>query len=367
MDETPDTAVFDFRQAAEVGIVDVVLQDVNSSLKPSGSSAVGVSSVISSSSQMTAFVDIATSCHDFALLGYYYCRSICFRSVTFATSPSGTERFVLRVTDNSNPERTFDFPGTYNLELEVTDGQSPEIRNTWILKHRYFAPSVPDGSYTAQFIDGSSGQVVWPTFVESRIEHHTCSSPLISNPVKIEMPSPTELQCRQLVRNGDMESSNSNYPFWLHAETGIALVDGAGIGGTNAISDTVHTINHAYIGQFIDTRCLEIGRRYNARAWVKLVNPSTNVLIICDKEDSTCPSVVLRYRTPGEPTGQSFVEGAHTVAFKIVDQNDGWSLFEATVTIDSSIAGAESVALVVRRGMANVKMYLDNVSMSLLT
>jgi hypothetical protein len=358
-------AAFDFRQAAAVGIIDVVLIDIDSSLKPVGSPAFGISSIVSSSSDMTAFVDVATNCHDFSQLGYYYCRNKCFRTVTYATSPSGTDKFVLRVTDASNPSRSHDYPGYYNFETVVTDGQTPEKRNSWIIKYRYFAPSLPQGRYTAQFIDTRNGQVSWPTFVSTTIEPELCTNSPNVNPIALTIPLVGESNCFELVRNGRMELSTSSYPFWLHAEIGIELVPGGGIGGTSAISDTDNAVNNGYLGQFIDTRCLLPGRQYEISAWVKLVNPTSKALIVCNRQDSSCPSVVLRYRSPLDPTGQSFKEEVMTVAYLVVDTKDGWSLLQNTLTIDSRLAEASSVAIAVARRRGNVKMYVDDVSMSL--
>jgi hypothetical protein len=357
-------AAFDFRQAAAVGITDVMLIDIDSSLKPVGSSAFGISSIISSSSQMSAFVDVATSCHDFSELGYYYCRNKCFRTVTYATSPSGTDKFVLRVTDASNPSRSHDFPGYYNFETVVTDGQTPEKRNSWILKHRVFAPSLPQGRYTAHFIDTRNGQVSWPTFVTTTIEPELCTNSPAVNPIALTVPSVGESDCIELVRNGRMELPTSSYPYWLHAEIGIELVPGGGIGGTNAISDTDSAVD-GYLGQFIDTRCLVPGRQYEISAWVKLVNPTSKAVFVCNRQVSSCPSVVLRYRSPMDPTGQLFNEEVMTVAYLVVDTKDGWSLLQRTLTIDTRLAEASSVAIAVARGRPNVKMYLDDVSMSL--
>jgi hypothetical protein len=358
-------AVFDFRRAAAVGITDIAVIDIDSGLKPKGSSAVGISSIISNSSQMTSFVDVTKSCHDFSSLGYYYCRRTCFRSVTFATSPSETESLVLRVTNLSNPSQTGDFRGFYNTETVETDGQSPEQRNKWILKYRYFVPSVPQGRYSAQFVDTRTGEVVWPTFVSTTIERQECSRYPNISPIRLEVPTPGQSQCRELVRNGRMDMSNTAYPYWLHAESGIELVRGGGLEGTNAISDIDQArSSRAYLGTFLDTRCLTLGSQYVVSAWYKLVDPTSKSLVVCDQPDGTCPSIVLRYRVPLDPRGQEFEEIPITVAFNVISKEDGWSLLQSNMTVDAALAGASSVALVVVRQRAGVKIYLDNVSMS---
>jgi hypothetical protein len=359
---------FDFRAAAAIGIVDIVLTDQDSSMKPPGSSAVGTSSIISSSSQMTAFIDATARCHDFSQFGYLYCCQTCFRTFTFGTSPSGTETMVLRVSDKTNPSKKFDFPGMYYYETQMADGATPEQRNSWFKKLRYFAPALPAGSYNAEFIDSQNGQRVWPTFVETTFEKAMCSTALAPAAVQLLVPSPTQNACQQLIRNGDMAASQSSYPYWLHFDSGIELVKGAGIGGTNAIADTVYSVFDAYIGQFLDTRCLEEGRQYEVRAWVKMMNPTTKAIYPCDKGDGTCPIIQLRGQVPNDPNGQTFADFGATYVSSFVRPFDkaGWNLLQGVVTIDSSFAAATSVALVIRRGLPNIKMFLDNVSMTLM-
>lgn len=334
-------------------------------MKPVGSSAVGTSSIISNTPAMRAFIDVSASCHDFSILGYLYCRNTCLRTVTFATSPTETDKFVLRVTSKSSPRKSFDFNGSYYMETESINGATPEQRNTWIKKSRYFAPPLPIASYTAQFIDSRTGVPVWPGFVERIDERSACVPDLDVESVELLIPQPTLAQCRDLVRNGDMELSDITYAYWLHHDTGIELLSGAGIGGSKTIADTIHTVSNAYIGQFIDTRCLTTGRQYMIRAWLKLVNPQTKSIVQCNKSTNTCPTIQLRIRTAKSGYGESFDDDSVTVASSFVNTVNGWNLYEGVVTVNAEIDGADSVALVVRRGMLNTKMFLDNVSMTL--
>lgn len=332
-------------------------------MKPAGSTAVGTSSVISRSVQTKTFINADAQCQDIAERGYLYCRNTCFRAVTFGTSPTGTENFVLRVTDATDSSKTFDFPGFYYYETMLKAVSTPDQRNSWIQKFRYFAPALPAGSYNAVFVDTRTGQASWPSFVERTVEKSLCSPSLNADGVVLNIPMPTVAQCGQLVQNGDMEQSNDSYPYWLQQDTGIEVLVGAGIGGSNAIADTVFGDYRGYIGQFIDTRCLVVGRQYNVQAWVRLANPSTKAEFTCNAGGGNCPSIQLRYRVPGDPTGQSFAESVVYVASSFVRNEAGWNLLQGSLTIDSNVAGAASVALIVRRGVPDVKMYLDNISM----
>jgi len=343
------------------------LTDLDSSMKPNGSTAVGTSSIVSSSAQMSAFIDVSAKCHDFSDRGYFYCRGTCLRTVTFAVSPAETEYLSLRIIKLDSDD-SFDFPGYFSPEPHDVVG--------WIKEHRYFAAALPVGSYRAVFIHTQTLEESWPVFVETTFETAQCS-PLLNvfGDIQLSVPPPSNAQhCSQLIRNGDMEDSNTSYPHWLHHNSGqIELLPGAGLSDSNAIADTDYDSSDAYIGQFLDTRCIQEGNQYNVRVWVKLTSPDGSRTISCEGEDS-CPAIHLRVRSPEDPAGQSFSEYTAALSSSFVPPfddgsllNDSWSLLQCTVTIDARIAEAASVALVVARGSQGVKMHLDNVSMTLLS
>lgn len=353
--------MFDFRKAEANGITDIFLTDVDSSLKPIGMSAQGPSSVISNSPQMSAFVDVSGKCVDFSIRGYMYCVDTCLRTVTFATSPAETENFVLRVTElDSN--KSFDYFGYYSVRPHDIIDSAKE--------YRYFPATLPAGAYNAEFIIPDSG-LSWPTFVETTFETSQCSPSVdVNESVQLIVPPPSDQHCFQLIRNGDLEDSDISYPHWLHHESGrIELLQSAGRGGSNAISGTDYSDPYAHLLQFLDTRCIQEGNQYDIRAWVKLVNPKEdNSFISCEDGGDNCPSIQLRVRSRDDPAGTSYSEYRTKVASSFVQpfHENSWNLVQGSVTIDERMAEAENVAFVIARGTDNVKMLVDDVSMTLI-
>jgi len=354
--------MFDFRKAEANGITDIFLTDVDSSLKPFGSSAQGPSSIISNSPQMSAFIDVSGKCVDFSDRGYLYCQETCLQTVTFATSPAETVNFLLRVTElDSN--KSFDYHGYYSAR--------PHDTIDWAKEYRYFPATLPAGKYKVEFILPGSG-LSWPTFVETTFETSQCSPSLdVNESVQLIIPSPSEQHCSQLIRNGDMEDSDNSYPHWLHHESGeIELLRSAGRGGSNCISGTDYSDQYAYLLQFLDTRCIKAANQYDIRAWVKLVNPNDGISFIsCDDGDyNPCPSIQLQVRSKEDPGGNSHSEYKTKVASSFVQpfRDNSWNLLHGSVTIDPDMAEAENVAFVIARGSDNVKMLVDDVSMTLI-
>jgi len=352
---------FNFFKAASSGVQNIYLTDIDSSMKPQGSTALGTSSVISDSSEMTAFLNL-NQCESFPDRGFLYCSETCLRTVTFATSPVGTGAFVLRVTDRSNANIFFDYSGGYNYERNE-DGKLDDLSNSEIGKLRYFSVSLPSGDYTASFLDRNF-EAAWPTFVEKVFKSPQCQGGLEPEGVELEFSDASSSECRELIRNGDMEARTALYPHWLHgAGAGIEILPGKGFQGSNAIADIDQSSTSGYIGQFLDVRCLEEGITYEIRAMVRLER-NEGVPFACNGSD--CPVVRLRSRAPSDESGLTYSESITTVATALVRPLDdnGWNQLQGSLTIDSRITAATSVALTVERGQRNVKMFLDNVSMT---
>lgn len=351
---------FYFLKAALNGVRNVYLTDLDSGMKPKGSSASGISSVVSDSPEMTTFLE-TSRCVSFPNRGFLYCSDTCLRTVTFATSPAETETFVLRLSARSDPNLFFDYPGRYFYESD-DDGELDEMSNTEIRKFRYFSASIPSGDYVASFLD-SKLEESWPTFVETTVESPQCLGSLPVDGVELHIPDVRRAQCSELIRNGDMELSTTSYPHWLHFGIGVNILPGEGIDGSNAIaSNPDQNRESGYIGQYLDVRCLEEGTTYEVQAWVRLERDG--IAFACS--GSNCPLVRLRSRAPSDESGQAFSETLTTVATEFVRplNEKGWNLLQSTFTIDSPLASATSVSLVIERGVNNVQMLLDDVKVT---
>jgi hypothetical protein len=352
---------FYFLKAALNGISNVYLTDLDSSMKPKGSSASGTSSVVSDTPEMTTFLD-ASKCEAFPDRGFLYCSETCLRTVTFAVNPAQTDDLVLRLSDRTDPSLFFDYPGRYNYESDHDDGELLEMSNTEIGKYRYFAVSIPSGDYIASFLDNNLEES-WPTFVETTVESPQCLDSLAVDGVELRIPDVPTAKCSELIRNGDMELSATSYPHWLHDGIGVEILPGGGLDGSNAIaSNPEQNRASGYIGQFVDVRCLEEGITYEVQAWVRLERNGDG--FTCNGSD--CPVIRLRSRTPLDESGLTFSQTVTTVATTFVRplNENGWNLLQSTFTIDSPLAAATSVSFVVERGVNNAQMFLDDVKMT---
>lgn len=357
---------FDFSRAAAIGVVDILLTDTDSSMRPIGSTASGVSSVMSNSMQMKSFIN-TTDCHEFSTRGYLYCENTCLYTFSFAVDPSGTDRYVLFIRDKKDASKTksFQFPGKYDYETIAPDSYTlDKVRNTWIQKPRYFAAALPLGSYYGDFRDKETNEIVWPSFVEATLEPNACKMSMPLNAVEVATPAVHETHCRNLIRNGNMETSSPSY--WLHHNAGVEFVNG-GIGGSSAIASTLYGSEpNVFIGQFLDSRCIEAGQQYSVRASIKLIDPRDDAIVSCTNgKDGGCPFLQLRVRTPVDSNGSRFVEEGVPVGDSVIRPllANGWMQIQGIVTLGQVTAGASSVALGIYRGPRRVKMLIDEVAM----
>jgi hypothetical protein len=101
---------------------------------------------------------------------------------------------------------------------------------------------------------------------------------------------------------------------------------------------------------------------YEVQAWVLLERDG--VAFACSESD--CLLVRLRSRAPSDESGLDFSLSVTTVATTFVrplDEN-GRNLLQSTFTIDSSLASATSVSLVVERRVNNVQIFRDDVKLT---
>ena len=347
---------FDFRAASDNNYSDVYITDLDSSVKPGGSPFVGVSTAISNTQQMTAFLN-KTRCVEFDERRYMYCENTCFRTVTYATDPTETIGLTLKVTATSDPSKSVIVRGFYK--------EANSTMTTWIRNRLMFAASLPFGSYSATFMN-AYGQAVWPSFVETTFAPRQCSESISPMNIALETPNLSITQCRDLIRNGDMETSMSYPNYWLHHESGgVQILPGGGLNKSNALGDVTQLTTSGALGQSLDTRCLIRGEQYEMRAWVKLLKDGFP--ISCDSVDG-CPVAKIRIRTAENSDGLFFQELTIDIATYFVRpyNNNGWNMLQGVFTIDQRLASGDSVSFFVERRMINFNMSLDNISIVLI-
>ena len=238
-------------------------------------------------------------------------------------------------------------------------------RSSWT-NRRYFAPTLPAGSYTAVFVD-ENGNEVWPTFSEETYEDILCDDVIKEGSVSVTVPPVDASQCTQLIRNGDAEEGPiDEHPHWMHRGSGIRTIPGAGVAGSNAFADIsqLNPVTDAIV-QFLDVRCLQLypGREYEIHAWVRLEDPTTGDPQHCDpnNNEESCPIVGIK-------SGYNVREPVATtvVSYHKSIRHNGFQLVHGVVSVGPDMTGAESVMFYVERTRTDLSMLVDNVSMRLL-
>lgn len=358
-DVTP--AQFDFRNAMANGIDNIYLTDIGSGMRPAGSAATGVSTVISNTTAMTHFLDMS-KCESFPERAYMYCGDTCLRSVVLAVPATMTDDFVLRINKQGSASDFVEINGNFHNETVNHDdtGGPDKVANSWIRKRRYFSAALPaaENKYVFRFVRG--GQMDWPTSVEVTFEKPQCPTTLTNNRVVLGKPSPSLSVCEELIKNGDMELPD--YPYWLHHETGLKLDIGEGISSSMALSEIDQRAPaNGLIGQYLDTRCFQRGLQYEVRAWVKLMR--NGAPFACDAAN-VCPKARLKIRTADDDDGLEFSDFNMEVVsyFERPYRQNGWNRLRGTFTVDARVEAGSSVLFFVERGRSGVRMLLDDVS-----
>ena len=289
-----------------------------------------------------------------------YCEDTCLRSVTFAIDPANTEDYTLRVCDE-NSDICAQLDGRYWYYEDKTELETA-MRNTLSDKLRYFGIALPNGPYTAAFLDGK-GRETWPTFVDTIYEDAICDDALLEGSIVVHTPPLREDECYDLIRNGNAEESDSLPLYWLHRRGGIALNTTQGRNGTNAFGDVEPTDSSKdSISQYIDTRCLSamVDSQYEITAWVKLIDTVNGEPYTCNVDAERCPQVgIFAY---SQDDGSWTQEPVATMVNSGVD-DDGYQLVQGVVDINEEFASASSVLIFVERNKGNLAMLVDDISM----
>jgi len=203
-------------------------------LNPSGSGLPGV--VVSNSTAMTTFSE---NCMDMVGSCSLYCEgtSACYRGLNIATwdTPDYEELF-LEVTDSEG--KIFNFKGYFETKMKDTvqtiDGTPTlvevpdEYENKIYQRRRYYSPLLPHGKYTLRFKMG--GLSYWPQFVEVVWEDSPDCTPHISDDnILLSIPSPTDSDCSNLIRNPGAEMAG--HDFWAHTGGEMEVTKGNALSG----------------------------------------------------------------------------------------------------------------------------------------
>ena len=355
---------FNFVKAQDTLHKGVYLVDLDSSMKPDivADRTKTASSVISDSDEMKAFVDLS-KCWPFEKQGYLYCHDTCLRSVTFAVDPGQSKDLRLRI-------RTVPAGQSYYFEgsqdFLINDDVATHLNaKTDLQRLRYFNAALPPGQYKALFVDAKTDEKLWPTFIETTLEPVLCDPAFEENDfVMAAYEVDFSHECQQLIRNGEME--NASFLPWLQTDTSLELASGHGIDGSTALREASSGSAKGTIGQYIDSRCLVHGSMYLIQAWVRLSENGS--FISCGQgEGSVCPSIKLMFRKQDE-FGEFVSEDTLLVGAQFAQPQSyrGWNLLHGVITVDKRLSEATSAAIYVERERRGPKLYLDDVSMTLI-
>ncbi len=356
--------IANFCKAAAKNIPDSYITDHDSAFGASLGISGGISTIMTytdTQTKMQAFVE-ATSCHDFAEQCFSYCEDTCLRTMTVRVDPSVSPDYKLKICKGSTCE-------TYNNWL-YNSGSSAN----WADAFRTFSPALPSGSYTAEFLD-ENNDVSWPRGVNITYEYDTCNgNGLAEGDVVFDPPQVTASECNQLISNGGADDSDTDPSPWVYERnSGVEIVQGAGLGGSNALGDVRTESHDDGISQHVDVRCFDLnaGRKYEVRAHVKLLDGNGQA-VYCDpsvKHSHGCPRLMLHYgmyRRPNEKHRRDLEIEAGITRARHTNDN-GFQLVHGVVTVGDELTGASNVRLYVERRANNMEMLVDDVSMTLLS
>ena len=340
----------------ESSVKDVMIQDLDGSIDPTGSKRPGF--IVSDSDLTTAFISgcisIPGSCAQF-------CPDVCLRTLTIAWSPDSDWSNV--ETHISNGDKTFVYPN-YFEESEPKFQFNRRRKSTAIL---------PGGNYTVT-LKLSSGETVWPMFIEHQWSDISGCSPFASDDsIVFEKPIDDIQTCSELAQNGNAEGSLytanvSTFRGW-HSTGGTLKITTPGIGGSQALELSDRKNYFHGIGQFLDSRCFVEGETFKVEARFS-IRGVTGTKITCNpalddpSTSGVCPRASLQIRKGKR--GHSAKDGvnvtyAYPVAKSVRHQLD-WGYLYGSFVFDSDMASADSIFLSIERADYRYNLVVDDIS-----
>lgn len=332
-------------------IHDIYLLDLDGSFGPSGIPATSVATLVSNQELMLHFVD-RQKCIANDVGCFQYCKDTCFRSLRYEVDPSYPIQ-LLHVCKSDDPLNCVMVSGYHR-----TDGVD------WLGRSRAFTAHLPVGNYNASFVDGS-GNVMWPPFIFDYVPDNFCSSGE-KHTIDLFVPqSDMGSSCMQLIRNGDIEETETLRPRidWLSRYGIMQLSKGTGVAGSNALVGLAGDDGRIMIVQYLDSRCLDLmkGKTFAISANVKLVTSAKGSIDKCNPDQGLfdCPVAGIFTSKDG------LVELAQVTSG--TNQIEAFYKLEALVVIADSMVTSESVFFYVQMKSASqtTQMFVDTASISI--
>ena len=114
--------------------------------------------------------------------------------------------------------------------------------------------------------------------------------------------------------------------------------------------------------QFIDTRCMTAGKRYDITAKVKLIDPTGATVPKCDPNfrgvgGTRCPRANIRSSESGTPTSYSYALGNTLAPFTAGE----WNVLYGSFTIDDNMEAADQIAFYIDGVIHGIDIVIDDV------
>jgi len=230
----------------------------------------------------------------------------------------------------------------------------------WYNAKRFYSFSLSGGDWTGSF--KLSGNNAWPYFAEIVLgDAPSCTGYM--NSFTIAPPAVDATTCNNLIRNGNFETGDLKTVGWYHSGGGMQIVNG-GVTG-RALSTNGRTNPANGLVQFIDTRCMTTGQKFDISAKVKLVDPKGSTTPTCDPSSRSvggnrCPRANIRTSKGGSPTGYSYAVG-NTLAPFTAGQ---WNTLYGTFTVDANMLAADQIAFYIDGVAENIDILIDDVTIT---
>jgi len=173
--------------------------------------------------------------------------------------------------------------------------------------------------------------------------------------------------CADLIRAGtfddcDLAKRSNGVCHWYSSSGSLRLVE-TSYEGNFSLSTSVRARFSDGMLQFIDNRCIEIEGKYTIQAKFQVRDMSGNVVAcnpLARNGDNACPRASIRPMIEGE-VSTYFLPFAKAI---VPVSPDGWNDLMGTFTVDSEIAAADSLAVVIDGPDAGLNIVIDNITLT---
>jgi parallel beta-helix repeat protein len=319
--ESVDTA-FSACAAIDMGLLGVRIDD-NGSLNPNGNY---IGHIVSPDLQAEyATCEVLDAC-----------TSYCFNELEETTDCHRTVLIDIPQDDTANVQVVIQEGSDVITETgELSSG----VSSLWDSRRSYTL-SLPPGDFSVSFKDTTTNSLVWPKFAEVIYGDEPLGCTYFIDSLSVEPIDLLPDECDNLVVNGRFDSGLDN---WYHNGGGMKTVSGySGL----AISTDGRENSLQGVAQFLDTRCMINGTKYEVKAKVKMASSSGGTTPTCSFEkegagEDHCPRANLKISVGGETTFIHLGVARVTLPWDTTE----WNYVFGSFTVDSNIVNAESVVI----------------------